>query len=121
MFKKVSLFALTLIAISFVACHKDDDNEPTPTTPVTAAQVLNDFAYTLATPNYTDLHAKASALNQAAITLQTTTTDQNLQAARDAWRSTRQAWEQAEGYLFGPVQDFNYDPKTDSWPVNTVE
>jgi putative iron-regulated protein len=30
-------------------------------------------------------------------------------------------WEQAEGFLFGPVQDFNYDPATDSWPVNTVE
>jgi putative iron-regulated protein len=121
MFKKFSLLLLAVIAISFIACNDDDEPEPTPSTPVTATAVLNDFAHVLAIPNYTDLQAKASVLNQASITLQASTTDQNLQTARDAWRATRQAWEQAEGYLFGPVQDFNYDPATDSWPVNTVE
>jgi putative iron-regulated protein len=119
--KKFLLPILFLAIVSLISCNDDDKDEPTPAAPVTAAQVLNDFAYTLAIPNYADLQAKANTLNQASITLQASTTDQNLQSARDAWRAVRQAWEQAEGYLFGPVSDFDYDPKTDSWPVNTNE
>ncbi len=118
--KKILLFFLTVI-VSFSACKDDDDDTTTTPTVVTPSQVLNDFTNILAIPNYVDLQAKADALNLASIALRDSLTEANLSTARDAWRAIRQAWEQAEGFLIGPVSDFNYDPATDSWPVNTVE
>jgi putative iron-regulated protein len=117
---KLPILAAIFFVIASTSCKKDEDDTTT-TTEVTPAEVLNDFAFTLAIPNYTDLHAKASTLNQASILLKDSTTNANLQSARDAWRAVRQSWEQAEGYLIGPVSDYNYDPATDSWPVNTAE
>ncbi len=118
---KNSLLICLLIVATFSGCKKDDETTTPVETVITPSQVLTDFANVLAIPNYTDLQSKTNALRIASSELSVNTTDQNLQAARDAWRAARQAWEQAEGFLFGPVQDFNYDPATDSWPVNTVE
>jgi putative iron-regulated protein len=117
---KKSLLVFLSVILSVIGCKKDEDDTP-PATPVTPEEVLIDFTNTLAIPNYTDLQAKAVVLNQASINLRDSTTETNLQTARDAWRSIRMTWEQAEGFLIGPVSDFNYDPATDSWPVNTVE
>jgi putative iron-regulated protein len=111
------LFCITLI--SFFSCKKDS---PAPTTPaVTEQEVLTDFAEDLANPNYADLQTKANLLNEAIINLNASTTDANLAAAQVAWRNARTVWESAEGYLFGPVEDFNYDPSIDTWPVDAVE
>ena len=33
----------------------------------------------------------------------------------------RTSWEQCEGFLFGPVEDDNYDPNMDTWPVDYVQ
>jgi len=101
-------------------CKKKSDDS-SPTSEVTEQQVLDDFTNVLVNPNYADLQAKANALNQAIVVLSGTTTNTNLYAAQVAWRAVRVPWEQSEGFLFGPVEDFNYDPSTDSWPVNTVE
>ena len=30
-------------------------------------------------------------------------------------------WEQCEGFLFGPVEDNDYDPNMDSWPTDYVQ
>jgi putative iron-regulated protein len=98
-----------------------------PTAPVTTTggdlegEVLTDFANVVVNPNYQDLQTKAAALNQAISNLDSATTDANLSVAQDAWRSTRVAWETAEGYLFGPVEDFNYDPSIDTWPLSKTE
>src|SRR3569833_1182615 len=60
-------------------------------------------------------------MKDAAAALIATPTDANLKATQDAWKNTRAAWESCEGYLFGPVEDFNYDPTMDDWPVNKVD
>jgi hypothetical protein len=57
----------------------------------------------------------------AANTLIATTNDANLLATRTAWINTRAAWESCEGFLFGPVVDFNYYPTMGDWPVNKVD
>ena len=111
-----SCFALLLVS----GCKKNDTTPPVDT-PVSELDVLTDFANVLVNPNYQDLQAKAGALNLAAQTLSTSPTAANLVIAQDAWRAVRVPWELSEGFLFGPVEDFYYDPATDTWPVNTVE
>ncbi len=116
------IISVLFIALIFsISCKKDKPDDPQPVDTVTEAEVLTDFANVLAIPNYADLFAKATTLNTVSIALSASITDQHLAAAQDAWRAVRQSWEQAEAFLIGPVSDFDYDPATDSWPVNTVE
>src|SRR5262245_47616439 len=112
--KQLFFIAACTILLSDYGCKKTDDtNNPTDST-VTELEVLTDFANVLANPNYQDIKAKANELNLAAQTLSTATTEENLQIAQDAWRAVRVPWERCEGFLFGPVEDYNYDPATDS-------
>jgi putative iron-regulated protein len=109
------------VVLVFVAwgCAKTP-TAPTDTTP-TEQEILTDFATVLAIPNYADLRSKAATLEQCVQSLQSSPTDSNLGVAQSAWRNARSAWEMAEGYLFGPVEDFNYDPTMDTWPVSKTE
>lgn len=113
----ILLFFATVCAIS---CKKSNSDNGT-TDATLEGKVLVDFAGVLVNPNYQDLQAKAAILNTAVNTLVTTPTDANLLAAQAAWRNTRTPWESCEGFLFGPVEDFNYDPTMDSWPVDKNE
>jgi predicted lipoprotein len=112
--------SLGLAALAFTGCKKD--KPVTQNNDATLEQnVLIDFAGILANPNYQDIQAKAGIMNQAVITFNTTPTDENLEAIRTAWKNTRAAWESCEGFLFGPVEDFDYDPTMDDWPVNKAD
>ena len=33
----------------------------------------------------------------------------------------RETWEQCEGFLFGPVEDNDYDPNMDTWPTDYTQ
>jgi len=99
-----------------VSCKKTDNNNNNST--VAESAVISDFVSKIALPVYSDLQNKATLLNTAVNTLNTSPTDANLEAARTAWRNTRSTWEQCEGFLIGPVSDDNYDPNMDTWPVD---
>ena len=116
---KIFYFSILILA-SLSACKKDkkeDDTTPAPS----SDSVLVDFANVLAKPNYADIRDKADLLNVAIVALNANPNTTTLAAAQLAWRNVRIPWEQAEGYLFGPAEDNNYDPETDTWPVNTTE
>jgi uncharacterized iron-regulated protein len=119
--KKIPCILLLLAVFAFNGCKKDDDDNTPVSDPVTSQQVLNDFAYVVAIPNYDELRIKTSALNDAVIALHGSLNDANLDAAQIAWRAVRIPWENSEAFLFGPAEDYSYDPATDTWPVNTVE
>jgi uncharacterized iron-regulated protein len=104
--------------VVFSACEKDGES-PSPS--VSEKEILSDFAQVVVYPAYSDLEAKATDLNNAILEFIAAPTNDLLQQAQDAWRSTRQPWEQSEAFLFGPVEDFNYDPALDTWPVNRVD
>jgi putative iron-regulated protein len=112
----LAIVALSAIAIGLNSCSKASTNNTTSTT--TESQVLTDFADNLVNPNYQDIQAKASIMNDAVTNLVANTTDANLTTTRTAWKNTRAAWESCEGFLFGPVEDNNYDPDMDDWPVD---
>lgn len=116
----LAIVVVSAIAIGLNSCSKASiNNNNTNTT--TESQVLTDFADNLVNPNYQDIQAKASIMNDAVTALVANTTDANLTTTRTAWKNTRAAWESCEGFLFGPVEDNNYDPDMDDWPVNKVD
>jgi putative iron-regulated protein len=119
------LITLSVVGLAIAGCKKDSTNNNNGSN--TSAQatleqnILTDFAANLANPNYEDIQAKAEVMNGAITTFNANPTDANLEAIRAAWKNTRAAWEQCEGFLFGPVEDFNYDPTMDDWPVNKTD
>jgi putative iron-regulated protein len=117
--KNIFYFSIFILG-TLAACKKDSKDDPASAAP-SPDSVLVDFAAVLAQPNYNDIKDKAELLNSAIVELNANPNTANLIAAQLAWRAVRIPWEQAEGYLFGPAEDFNYDPATDTWPVNTTE
>ncbi|MEO8772117.1 MAG: imelysin family protein [Ferruginibacter sp.] len=115
--KKIFLPAL-LVAALFTACNKNDGNDTTTDFNTTKDAAISDFVNKVALPGYAELKTRATTLNTAITVLNTTTTDENLTTAKTAWKELRVTWERCEGFLFGPIEDDNYDPQTDTWPVN---
>ncbi len=115
--KKNILAALTCIAL-LNACSKSGSTDGTTDFNTAKDAAISDFVNKVALPGYGELRTKAIVLNDAVVTLSSNTTESNLFAARNAWKDLRSTWEKCEGYLFGPVEDDEYDPETDTWPVN---
>ncbi|HEY9000159.1 MAG TPA: imelysin family protein [Mucilaginibacter sp.] len=117
------ILTLSVIGLTIAGCSKSNDSTKTDTSTQTTLEqgILADFAANLANPNYQDIQAKAQVMNSAITTFNATPTDANLEAVRTAWKNTRAAWESCEGFLFGPVEDYNYDPTMDDWPVNKTD
>jgi predicted lipoprotein len=120
---KNTLFASAVcLAIAFSSCHKASQT-PTSTDTFTALEqsVITDFVNSTALPQYAGLVSAAVSLNTAVTNLNSTTTDANLQTAQTAWKAVRTSWEQCEGYLIGPVESYDYDPNTDTWPTDKTQ
>lgn len=100
------------------ACNEDT---AAPAPGFSATAMLADVPMKVILATYQDLEAKAAALRTAVTTFNGAPTDPNLAAAVAAWRAARRPWEQAEGFLFGPVETQGIDPAIDSWPVNKVD
>lgn len=115
---KRSFIILAAASVCLFACKKSENNNAAT---VTSHEVITDFVNKTALPLYADLQAKATLLNTAVNTLNTAPNATNLQAARTAWQDVRSSWEQCEGFLIGPVEDENYDPNMDTWPVDYLQ
>ncbi|HVU83883.1 MAG TPA: imelysin family protein, partial [Puia sp.] len=106
-------------SLLFCACHKaTETNNGNSDFATLETQVIPDFTNNVALGQYSSLTNSAVSLNQAINTLNTSTTESNLLAAQQSWKSIRSTWEQCEGFLFGPVEDNDYDPNTDTWPTD---
>ena len=81
------------------------------------ANVVNDVIVT----GYNNLENEAQKLSAALTKLKDDPTAENVTAARDQWRATREFWEAGEGHIFGPVDTLGVDPKVDSWPVDKAQ
>jgi predicted lipoprotein len=117
--KRLLILPLAVL-LAFAACKKSDNNDM-PDQQATEASVLSHFVEHVARAQYDDLSAKADALHASVQALQSNATDDNLNAARDAWKDMRAVWERCEGFLFGPVEDDNYDPYMDTWPTDYIQ
>lgn len=116
--KNLILAGIILVAVS---CKKNTSDDESVDFKVLEKAILNDFTHVVALPNYLDLKIKAVDLKDAILNLNNQPTDSNLTVARNVWKNLREPWEQSESWLFGPVEDLNFDPEIDSWPVNRVD
>jgi predicted lipoprotein len=115
---RLALFMIGSIAAAAVGCADDGGAAPTG---FDDRQVVVDFADQVVVPTYELLAARAAALDEAVAALAAEPTEATLASARAAWVDARRPWEQSEGFLFGPVDSFGYDPAMDSWPVNNTD
>ncbi len=119
--KRISFFSGAFIILFFSACHKAEVTVSSSDFDSTEQKVITGFVNNTALPQYSNLTNAAVALNNSIQTLNAATTDENLYAAQASWRNIRTIWEQCEGFLFGPVEDDNYDPNTDTWPTDYTQ
>ena len=113
---------IALLLFTNTACNKAPETSTTSTDFATLEkQVLTDFTNNVAMSNYLKLSVSATNLNTALQNLNNNTTDSNLLVARASWQALRETWEQSEGFLFGPVEDNDYDPNMDTWPTDYVQ
>lgn len=122
--KKVLLnaktLALALTTTVFLSCS-DNTSEVIDQTVDYKATITN-LADNVFTATYKNLDDQATVLKTKLDALQTTQNATTLKEARDAWRATRQPWENSEAFLFGPAGEtgsgaLSLDGKLDSWPV----
>lgn len=122
--KKISLF-LTLSATVLLLgnCKKDPVAPDGPEIPVENIKttILTSLSENVVQGTYNDLSNQASLLYSSIQKFNSTSSDANLDECRKLWKDTRLAWEQSEGFLFGPVSTDNIDPRIDTWPVNYVD
>ncbi|MEP6952039.1 MAG: imelysin family protein [Ginsengibacter sp.] len=120
--KNKNILLIIIICLSFAACRKAKSGGGTNEDFVTLQQtVLNDFVDNVAIPQYQNFSTGADALNTSIVNLDANSTEENLTKAKQSWKDLRTSWEQCEGFLFGPVEDDNYDPNMDTWPVDYVQ
>ncbi|MBP7520432.1 MAG: hypothetical protein KA896_08320 [Leptothrix sp. (in: Bacteria)] len=86
-----------------------------------AKAMVDNLADNIITATYDALNTAALTLVAVVTNLKNSPTEDNLNAAQDAWRATRVPWESSEGFIFGPVDVLAIDPAIDSWPLNTAD
>lgn len=119
---KKNILSIAYILIILTACNKaPETTQQTEDFSTLEQTVLTDFTNNVALNSYLNLSIKATALNTALQNLDASTTDANLETARQAWKDMRTVWEQSEAFLFGPVEDYDYDPNMDTWPTDYVQ
>ncbi len=119
--KKKTYFHYLLAASIFLfACNKNDDGatETSLTNKELQTLILRDFSLVTAYPVYADMEAKMNAFHSACLQFESTQSQADLDAAKNAWKEVRGVWEKSEAFLFGPVSTENIDPGTDTWPVD---
>lgn len=120
---KKLLFCISFaVALGFAGCNK----AAIIITPAADFQeleqtVITDFTNHVALGSYLQLSVAAASLNTSLQALSNSSTASNLETAREGWRNMRLIWEQCESFLFGPVEDYDYDPKMDTWPTDYVQ
>ncbi len=119
--KHLSLVAFAATAIITTSCKKEAATSGTPAvdpSQLDKQALLSDVSTNVIMATYNDMEVKANGLYNALVSFSNTSTASNLNNAQQAWRDIRSAWEQSEGFLFGPVSVANIDPRVDTWPID---
>jgi predicted lipoprotein len=119
--KKFLFFITVTGGLFFAACNKSSSSSSTEDFTSLKTTVLADFTTNIAVAGYKDLNDSSTSFNNAIIALNASATEANLATARQSWKNLRTVWEQCEGFLFGPVEDNDYDPNMDTWPTDYTQ
>ena len=135
----VMAFLLGAMTIGFTACSSDNGGNEKfdlpdvgqATTSISSSdkemqKVTKNYVQAVVYPTYQALASNARTLYSAAQTLYKsaeagTMTQDQINAACEAFKNTRQEWERSEAFLFGSATDNELDPHIDSWPLDRDE
>ena len=135
----VMAFLLGAMTIGFTACSSDNGGNEKfdlpdvgqATTSISSSdkemqKVAKNYVQAVVYPTYQALASNARTLYSAAQTLYKsaeagTMTQDQINAACEAFKNTRQEWERSEAFLFGSATDNELDPHIDSWPLDRDE
>lgn len=135
----VMAFLLGAMTIGFTACSSDNGGNGEfdlpdvgqATTSISSSdkemqKVAKNYVQAVVYPTYQALASNARTLYSAAQTLYKsaeagTMTQNEINAACEAFKNTRQEWERSEAFLFGSATDNELDPHIDSWPLDRDE
>lgn len=135
----VMAFLLGAMTIGFTACSSDNGGNEKfdlpdvgqATTSINSSdkemqKVAKNYVQEVVYPTYQALASNARTLYSAAQTLYKsaeagTMTQDEINAACEAFKNTRQEWERSEAFLFGSATDNQLDPHIDSWPLDRDE
>ena len=135
----VMAFLLGAMTIGFTACSSDNGGDGEfdlpdvgqATTSISSSdkemqKVAKNYVQEVVYPTYQALASNARTLYSAAQTLYKsaeagTMTQNEINAACEAFKKTRQEWERSEAFLFGSATDNELDPHIDSWPLDRDE
>ncbi|MDR1372122.1 MAG: peptidase M75 [Dysgonamonadaceae bacterium] len=115
------LITTAFVASSFVACDNSDDDDNSFEEKENALKpAVTQYVNNTVIATYRSLADASIKLYEAIAALKEPDgkTEANLNAAVDAWFSSRKYWELSEAFLFGPVSDFDIDPHIDTWPLD---
>ena len=118
----IQLAVLGLISINFTACR---DTETSPVaqaaeqTAVNFDQSTGKNSAQVIINTYQDFDKLAQILVDKVNAI-TPNNQAQIDAAKQAWKDTRVAWERSEGFLYGPTKTLNLDPALDTWPVDVA-
>ena len=135
----VMAFLLGAMTIGFTACSSDNGGNEEfdlpdvgqATTSISSSdkemqKVAKNYVQEVVYPTYQALASNARTLYSAAQTLYKsaeagTMTQNEINAACEAFKNTRREWERSEAFLFGSATDNELDPHIDSWPLDRDE
>lgn len=135
----VMAFLLGAMTIGFTACSSDNGGDGEfdlpdvgqATTSISSSdkemqKVAKNYVQAVVYPTYQALASNARTLYSAAQTLYKsaeagTMTQNEINAACEAFKNTRREWERSEAFLFGSATDNELDPHIDSWPLDRNE
>ena len=135
----VMAFLLGAMTIGFTACSSDNGGNEKfdlpdvgqATTSISSSdkemqKVTKNYVQAVVYPTYQALASNARTLYSAAQTLYKsaeagTMTQNEINAACEAFKNTRREWERSEAFLFGSATDNQLDPHIDSWPLDRDE
>jgi len=89
--------------------------------PLDVRSIPEAIAKNVIVASYNDLASKSATLNDLVVTFASNPTSSGLTACKDQWMKAREAWERTEGYLYGPAENDEIDPRIDTWPVEYAQ
>lgn len=118
MLSRVSTGGLLLASLLLTACSDDPTATPEPAYDEARARQVVDHYADLALAAYSDALSEARELREHIATLLAQPNDDNLAAARQAWRDARVPYMQTEVFRFGNAVVDEWEGQVNAWPLD---
>lgn len=113
------LMAATVAGLS--SCEKNQSTTDGSNVDAHQKDILTNYVNNVVISTYSKLADEALILDKNCKDLNSkgaNATQEQINAACDAWKKSRIYWEQSEAFLFGAAGDYSIDPHIDSWPLD---